>query len=132
MLTGGQAEALEAAQWWAFYYPTAASPAPTVRMTATPNPLPRSAGGGAAFALFPNPAHRALTVRYAPAGTPLAKGSAPAEVRLVELLGGAVRQRTALTSETTAVPLVGLKPGTYACQLYVGGVWQSSQRVVIE
>ena len=88
---------------------------PVHRTTPAPSLLPRSAGGGAAFVRYPNPAHRALT-----------------EVGLVELLGGAVRQRTALTSETTAVPLVGLKPGTYACQLYVGGVWQSSQRVVIE
>ncbi len=131
LLTSKQAEALEAAQWWALYYTNPVRPAPTAQATSAPAPpVARSAGSGAVFALYPNPAHRTLSVRYAPALA--AKGSAPAEVRLVDLLGGAVRQRTALTGETTAVSLVGLKPGTYACQLYVGGVLQSSQRVVIE
>ena len=33
---------------------------------------------------------------------------------------------------TCAVPLRGLRPGTYACHLYVNGLLQASRRVVIE
>ncbi|MFD2721235.1 T9SS type A sorting domain-containing protein [Hymenobacter monticola] len=117
LLLSRQAEALEAGQWWAYYYPT--TPVPTPAPLLRPDPAPT-------LALYPNPAHDALTVRVA--GDP-----GPAlEVRLVDLLTGRVCRQVPVSAETGQVSLRGLRPGTYACHVYVGGALHTTRRLVVE
>ena len=81
-----------------------------------------------ALEIYPNPASETVLVRLP--GVPAAR---PATVEVLDLLGRAVRQRTAQlgAAETVAVDLRGLPAGLYAVRVQSGGQ-EYTGRVVVQ
>ena len=95
---------------------------PTLTATAAPAPL-------IGFALSPNPAHTAATLRL-----PAVPGAATATLTLLDALGRAVRTQLVplpAAGATAEMALAGLAPGLYRVRVQAGGQ-QASRALAVE